>query len=607
MEYPMKLNVPGPSAEQALAGFEERRRRLLMATAGGDRITGEEIADPRADIYGNRAIANLVLGRFAPEGNARLRRTAEWFDHPHPNGRTHDGECDFAAMKLCRAFYLFRDSDRLEAKTREAIRRFFLGRDFASRHHSENHELLFRASRYLMARALRTETFQAYGRTGAQLAREDAEWLLHFIRYRAERGWGEFDSSCYFSPDWECAISLHDFCGSDASLTSPEDAAKDATIRRLSGRMLDLLLTDMAVDSLNGMYGGAHGRIYQVQALDHRDEATFPLQYLYFGNVDPAALGARGTLVDALTSGYRPHPLVVEIALDRPVAYENRERKHLHNTADVRPMEPVEGSIRKYTYYTPRYVLGAVQYQDPYPEDCRGKWYARHEQHEWDLTVGSRTSARIFTHHPGESGPEHGYWTGDIRCCCGHFLQSRTAVLALYDIPPDQPLQFIHACVPRRAFDEVVEENGFIFVREEGVFAALRMLGGHVWTTEGDWKDLEVQSPGGRNGAVCEVGLLEAFGSFDAFRQEIASNELRFDAGEMRLTYASQRAGRLALDTKGRREVDGASLDLEYPTYDCLYLKSAWKSGVVEVRKGDRRLTLDFTAPELKTARKNSP
>lgn len=149
MEHTMKLNAPRPSVEQATAQFEARRQRLLMATAGGDRVTGEEIADPRADIYGNRAIASLVLGRFAPEANARLRRTAEWFDHPHPSGRTHDGECDFAAMKLCRAFYLFRNSDRLGAETREAIRRFFLTRDFASRHHSENHELLFRTSRYL--------------------------------------------------------------------------------------------------------------------------------------------------------------------------------------------------------------------------------------------------------------------------------------------------------------------------------------------------------------------------------------------------------------------------------------------------------------------------
>ena len=600
MEIPKKLNPPRVSVAQVTAAFDLRRRHLLMATAGGEEITGEKVGDVNADIYGNRAIANLALGRFLPEANARLRRTAAWFEHPHPAGRTHDGECDFAAMKLCRAYHLFRDSDRLEAATRKAIRGFFLGRDFASKHHSENHELLFRTSRYLMAWMLRSETFEAYGKTGAALVAEDAAWLLSFIRYRAERGWGEFDSSCYFSPDWECMISLYDFCGAAdriASQASPEDLTRDVEIQRQAGRMLDLLLTDMAVDSLNGMYGGAHGRIYQVHALDHRDEGTFPLQYLYFGNVEAGELGARGTLVDAVTSRYRPHELVIEVALDRPDAYENRERKHLHNTADVRPVTPVPGSIRKVTYYTPHYVLGTVQFQDDYPEDCRGKWYAHHEQHEWDLSLGTRSTARIFTHHPGEAGPEHGYWTGDIRCCCGHFFQNRSAALALYDIPANQPFQFIHAYLPRHAFDEVVEDRGFLFVREGNVFAALKLLGGHAWTTEGEWKDIEVTSPGGRNGAVCEAGLAEAFGSFAAFRQEIAANELRFDATEMRLTYASRRAGRLVLDTKGTREVDGAPADLEYATYDCPYLKSAWGSGVVEIVKGERRLVLDFTSP----------
>ena len=58
---------------------------------------------------------------------------------------------------------------------------------------------------------------------------------------------------------------------------------------------------------------------------------------------------------------------------------------------------------------------------------------------------------------PGEAGPEHGYWTGDIRCCCGHFFQNETAVLELYDVPVGQPLHFVHAWIPRESFDEVVE------------------------------------------------------------------------------------------------------------------------------------------------------
>lgn len=577
------METPPQNVAQSISGFRERREALLRALVPAD-LTAEKVTDPVSDLYGERAVACLVLGRFAAEANARLRHTTGWFDRPHPTGRKHKGECDFAAMKLCRAYYLFRDTEKLEPSTVKQIVRFFLTTDFESMHGSENHHLLFRTSRYLMAQALPDERFKAYGKTGRQLQAIDRRWLTRFIRFRARRGWGEFDSSCYFRPDWECLTCLHDY-------------AQDPQVRHLAEMMLDLLLVDMAVDSLGGLYAGAHGRIYEREALDHAAASTYPLQYLYFGNVRRETIRA-GTLVDALVSSYRPKPLIVDIALNRPSAYENRERKHLHNTADVMPQRPIAGSIRKVTWYTPHYVLGTVNRQDPYPPGCPGAWYAHHEQHNWDLTIGTRTRSRLFTHHPGNSPPEHGYWTGDIRCCCGHFFQHRQAVVALYDIPEDQPHGFIHAWLPRDAFGEVLEEGGWIFVREAGVVAALRMVGGHQWTTDGPWKDAEVQSPGRRNGAVCEVGLLSDFGSFEAFRRQILSNTVAFDPQAMTLTYRSKQVGSLAIDTRGKRQFNGRAVDLDYPTYDCPWLKSAWDSGVVLVTKDGRSMTLDFRASE---------
>ncbi len=572
--------MPSLSASESLAGFDVRARHLLENTAGR-KITAETVADESNDIYGNQAIANLYLGRLAEATNAKLRHVAEWFDHPHPHNRGHRGECDFAAMKLARAWHLFNGANKLTPTTRERIRRFFLTTNFESIHESENHKLLFHTSRYLMSQALPVETFKAYGKTSRELLVEDGNWLVKFIRFRAQQGWGEFDSACYFQPDWECLVTLYDY-------------ARDKRLKRLSGMMLDLLLADMAVDSLNGMYCGAHGRIYARHALDHAVENTYPLQYLYFGNVDPKTVADRATIVDALVSDYRPKKVVVDVALNRPDPYENRERKHLHNTTDVLPAKPLDGSIRKYTYYTPDYVLGCVQRQDAYPSQAAW-WYAHHEQHEWDLTIGTRTRTRIFTHHPGDLGYEHGYWTGDLSCRCGHFFQNKTALVALYDIPEKHPHQFIHAYLPRREFDEVLEENGWIFVREGKVCAALKLMGGHKWTRTGSWKDVEVISPDARNGAVCEVGLLEDFGDFDAFRREIASNDLRFDREKMRLTYTSKRAGSLYIDTEAGRKLNGKDADLDYDTYDCPYLRSVWKSGVVDIIKGKRRLHLDFS------------
>ncbi len=573
-------NADRMAIERSASGFE-KRRALLLANTAAKGAMAKLIADPRQDIYGNRAIANLVLGRHAKEANVRLRRVAEWFDHPHPKNRDHRGECDFAAMKLCRAWHLFKDTKTLESATHEKIRRFFLETDFKSKYPSENHLLLWRTSRYLMAGEFRDETFKAWRCKGRTLEKADRDWLAAYIRFRARRGWGEFDSACYFAPEWECLTNIHDY-------------APDTELRRLAGSMLDLLLLDMAVDSLGGMYCGAHGRIYARHALDHTTEGTWPLQFLYFGNIAAKQLGERGALVDALASGYRPKEIILDVALNRKTPYENRERKHLHNVDDVMPARPLRGSIRKYTWWTPQFVMGCVQKQDPYPANCKGKWYAHHEQHQWDLSFATGPSARLFTHHPGKSGNEHGHWTGDLNCGCGHFFQNRMALVALYEIPEKQPYQFIHAYVPKSEFDEVVEEDSWIFVRAGKSCAALKMLGGPKWTKDNKWKSCEVVSPGGRNGAVCEAGLLADFGGFAAFRREIVGNRVDFDQEKMSLVYESKRAGRLEIDTKGTRKLDGKAAKLDYATYDCPYLKSKWDSGLVEVIKGRRRRRLDF-------------
>ncbi len=60
------------------------------------------------------------------------------------------------------------------------------------------------------------------------------------------------------------------------------------------------------------------------------------------------------------------------------------------------------------------------------------------------------------------------------------------------------------------------------------------------------------------------------------------------------LTYSSKKADTLRLTGKGTRELDGKPADLNYDTYDSPCLQSKWKSGLIEVRKGTRKLTLDF-------------
>lgn len=587
----MKENVA-----TCLRGHESRCRTLLEREASGT------IELPSLDDLIHR-LYPLAVGRSIAEGNAILRELAEWWERPRPHIQNPQGECDFVALKLCRFWHLFRGGSVLEPMTVEKIRDFYLRHNFASHYQSENHALIFHATRYLMAQEFRQEIFQAYGQTGEELIPLETEWLTRYLRHRAQRGWGEFDSAVYMCPDWECLCGLYDY-------------SQDVALKELVGQMMNLLLADMAVDSLQGMYAGAHGRIYPSQALNHASEPTRVLQYIYFGLFEPTEVTGHNFLLDATVCRFRPHPVVVDLALNRTEPYENRERKHLHNLADVLPLEPLEGSVRKYTYWTPDYAMGTVQFQDDYPAnsprpcDCLShplmalhgrveagqsctREYAHHQQHQWDLSFAARPDARLFTHHPGPDGT-HNHWTGDRRCGCGHFFQNKTALVALYDIPQDQPMAWIHAYVPKSAFDEVVERKGVIFVRSRESVAALRLLPHYRWTREGEWKEREVISDGRRHGVICEVGSLADFASFAAFQEEILGNAVCYDESALTLSYASKRAGLLEIDTRGKRHWNGKPVDLNYPTYECSHLRSAWKSGQIEVIGSSERLKLVF-------------
>jgi hypothetical protein len=561
----------GRSHEAAGDPYEQRKERLL------NREAEQALSE---DLYGATAIANLAIAKRTSEANARLRWVAGWFEHPHPQGRNPKGECDFAALKLCRAYHLFRDQG-LEAATIAGINRFFGTHDFSSLHGSENHALIFHTARYLMAKARPEPRWPAYGKSGRELAEADRLWLDRFLRFRAQRGWGEFNSAVYLAEDWECLCCLFDFAG-------------EPRLRRLAEMTMEVLLAEMGAESLEGMYGGAHGRIYPPQALDHATEETYGLQHLYFGVGNFDQLPA--VKIDALTSAYRPSALVGQIAADHSRAVEIRERKHLHNVDDCLPEHPLAGSIRKYTYAAPRFIMGCVQYQDAYPRGEHSSWYAHHQQHEWDLTFAGNTTARLFTHHPGPDAG-HNHWTGDRGCACGQFFQNKTALIAMYDIPRNQTNQFIHAYLPRASFDDVIEQGGAVFVRKGEVCAALRFSSGYQWTQKGQWQNREIISRGARHGVACEAGLVSDFGSFEAFRRECLGNAVRFDTNRLELEYRSRRAGALWLDARGRRRLDGREVDLNYAAYDSPCLQSAWDSGLIVLRQGTNQLRLDFTQP----------
>ena len=116
-----------------------------------------------------------------------------------------------------------------------------------------------------MAQMLPGYQFKAYGRKGRYFISEDARWLEDFFRFRARQGWEEFDSACYYSANWYILTTLFDY-------------TEDEELKQLTEMMLHLLLADMSVDSIKGIYGGGHGKLYPPHVLNNANENTFLLQ-----------------------------------------------------------------------------------------------------------------------------------------------------------------------------------------------------------------------------------------------------------------------------------------------------------------------------------------
>ncbi len=560
--------------------LSQRKITMLKNLTGPDYIKS---------IHGATVLADFGAGVWLKEANEGAKRFARWYIEGNPVGRDPHGEGDFVALRLAHIYCRY--NHLLEDDTADAIKEFFLRFDFKSKYTSENHRFVFHTSRYLMSSRLPDDEFGAYGLTGEQLKIYDEKWLFDFLIFHARKSWCEFDSSNYFQPDWECLNCLYSL-------------ASDKNLRQLSKMIMDVFLMDMIVDSLNGMYGGAHGRIYTKQAHNHLFDTTYPLYQLYFGK-DEKCRQLR-TVPEALLSDYCPEEIMLKIANGRTKPYVNLERKHFHYSTYEAPQRPLpQGgeSLRKYTWYDPDFIIGCVQCQDEYPKGSKAAWYAHHQQHEWDLSFSTDTRAKLFTHHPGcygAEGEEHGYWTGDLGCCCGKFFQNKTSVLSLYNIPETEKLKFIHAYVPKDVFDEILEDDNIICVRAGNAYGALIFPNGYIWTKEGEWTGVEVISDGALNAAVCEAANIQEFSSIKEFFDYIHDNTVNFDKENMSLTYQSRRSGTLFLDMNGTRLCNGEQIELDYPTYGSPYMYSRWDDLMLEMKFENESVIYDFQNLEVR-------
>ena len=248
-------------------------------------------------------------------------------------------------------------------------------------------------------------------------------------------------------------------------------------------------------------------------------------------------------------------------------------------------------------YVDEDYILGAVNHQDAYPDDSPDRWYAHHQQHEWDLSLCGARNHKIFSHHPGDPGYHHIHnrWTGDFGCLCStHYANFNTAV-SIYNIKNEKEFPYINACVPFDAFCEKKMTSKYLFLKYmDKLYISLYFDNGFRFPEDKTYEKCELLSDGRQNCVVLRVEKAKDFASLKDFQKYIEAKPVVYDRENQTVTFDGIKVWYHGNSENGIENV--------YPykkTYDCPYVQSDWNSKVITCKCGGKTVVYDFNKDEI--------
>ena len=190
---------------------------------------------------------------------------------------------------------------------------------------TENHQIIYLANEYVAGQTFPDETFTNSAMTGRKHVAHAKVRLEKWLDWRARFGFSEWLSNVYWNEDYEGLLLLAEF-------------ADDATIARKASMMLDLLFVELASHVQKGTFGSTHGRSYQKDKLNGRDEDTFSIVKMVFDETPVPYANADSATLLAVAHRYRPPEVARQIASSPEVAVvRQRQSLPLDPTAPVDP------------------------------------------------------------------------------------------------------------------------------------------------------------------------------------------------------------------------------------------------------------------------------
>jgi len=240
-----------------------------------------------------------------------------------------------------------------------------------------------------------------------------------------------------------------------------------------------------------------------------------------------------------------------------------------------------------YTYKTEDFMLATSQKYHP------GGF--GDQQHIWAATISPDIS--IFTTHPASPLSDEGalsaspnYWVGNGRN--PHSVQHENVNLTMYVVEGKTGfmekalLEETHCYFPEHLMDEAEITESIAFGRKGNTLIAVLATGGIV--QKGD----ELIQKGRKTCWVTELSST-VNETFDAFKNRISLNSIKFAETEKNLQYTSNNLQH-SLSYKGDYQINNEKQVLDYGRFESPYSETKRKDSVIEIKHNGKALLLDF-------------
>ena len=243
--------------------------------------------------------------------------------------------------------------------------------------------------------------------------------------------------------------------------------------------------------------------------------------------------------------------------------------------------------MNKATYRTPDGMLCSAQdYQPGQPGD---------RQHIWQATLAP--NCVVFTNHPGCSNEKEertpNFWRGNG--VLPRVAQWKDALIAIYQLPIDDPMGYTHAYFPAANFDEVIQDQGWVFGRKGDGFIALKCSLVMEFVQHGRTAKRELRARGSQAAWVCQLGSTTLDGDFAAFQQKVSAAPLVLDG--YHVEWQTLRGDTLSFGWQGALLCNGESLALSgFKHFENPYTSVEFPCKQMEIKTDEYVLNLDFSS-----------